>query len=43
VTSGHQLGDQLCAQRTRSPGNENLHGNSRLVFVTFRDECSSVR
>jgi hypothetical protein len=28
VASGDQLGDQLCAQRTRSPGNENLHGNS---------------
>jgi hypothetical protein len=28
VASGDQLGDQLCAQRTRGPGNENLHGNS---------------
>ena len=32
VASGDQVGDQLCAQRTRSPGNENLHGNSSLVL-----------
>jgi hypothetical protein len=28
VPGGHQLGDQLCAHGTRSPGDEHLHGNS---------------
>jgi hypothetical protein len=40
VASGHELGDQLSAQRTRSPGNENLHGNSPLGSVTSRDETA---
>jgi hypothetical protein len=40
MASGHELGDQLYAQSTRSPGNESLHGNSSLVSVTYRDEMA---
>ncbi len=40
VASGHQLGNQLHAQSARSPGNENPHGNSLLVSVTYRDEMA---
>jgi DNA-binding transcriptional ArsR family regulator len=40
MAGGHEHGDQLNAQSTRGPGNENPHGNSSLVSVTYRDETA---
>src|SRR5262245_5175 len=40
MARGHQHGDQLDPERTRSPRDENPHGSSSLVSVTYRDETA---